>query len=207
MKVYGVDFTCAPRKAKPITAAVGHHDGTGRVGDRQHRRRRARQGPERRQVGAEGEQPVERHGEHAIAAGHVARHHLQRGGIDDDASEVDRLQPERLWAGRVGALVPDRASLHRRPVAARLAGQGLADDRLPGAGLTRLGLADQRLRMQQGQTARRTRAVGGAGVRIAGPDPGIDVVSVDDRSGTACASPISMLSCTATIHASRKLAP
>src|SRR2546426_12270047 len=28
MKIYGVDFTCAPRKAKPITVAAGRAHGT-----------------------------------------------------------------------------------------------------------------------------------------------------------------------------------
>src|SRR3989442_3022046 len=29
MRIYGVDFTCAPRKAKPITVAAGRAHGTG----------------------------------------------------------------------------------------------------------------------------------------------------------------------------------
>ena len=45
-------------------------------------------------------QAIQRHRENAVAAGHVPRHQLERGGIDDDVPEVDRLQSE-LFRQRV----------------------------------------------------------------------------------------------------------
>jgi len=71
---------------------------------------------------------VERHREHAVAAGHLARHELERGGVDDDAAQIPRLQAELLGERIAQRRFGHEAELHQQP-AHRHVALGLLEQR------------------------------------------------------------------------------